>query len=585
MASAIERRISIFTRLFVLALVAALVPIGGLGLAVLESGGQALRLAARRLHLAIAADVRRAVRAEVAGARRERDAIGQLLLAPGLGDDARRTDLAGAWITSSRTLHFVTVYGPDGRRAGTLKAREALDPQAPEILPAELRAHAEAAPLAAGTVTHGARGPALELVVAVSFEGQTRAYLRSAVDLDPLTNVVRELGEQRLGAAAGVLVVDDARGVVVSSEARTAPGTSLAGRDVFAVIEGDVSFRNPLGLAPELESDEGPMLAALETIPELGWAIVVRQPRAQAYAGLAAVRRSILVGVGGAALAAAVLSAWLARRLTRPIAALVAATRDVAARTFTAVPGDATRRGDELGDLARAFDGMAHELSASEARLLEEARRRDALARYLSPDVVELVARDPARLRLGGERREVTVMFADVCAFTRIAEKLEPEAVVALLSELFTVASEIVHRRGGMVDKFIGDAVMAVWGAPTGGPDDATRALDAAEDLRRWVETANRRWQPRYGVEIALGIGVATGPAVAGNLGSERRMEYTVIGEAVNVAARLETLAQPGQILVAASTRAALADGDARLRPAGERTIAARVLPVFEVPE
>jgi class 3 adenylate cyclase len=328
------------------------------------------------------------------------------------------------------------------------------------------------------------------------------------------------------------------------------------------------------------------MLGALETIPEVGWAVVVRQPRARAYAGLAAVRRSILLAAAAAALAAAGLSAWLARRMTRPIAQLVGATREVAVRRFAGVPEGALRRGDELGDLARAFDGMARELEGSERRVLEESRRRDALARYLSPEVVELILEQPDRLRLGGERRQVTVLFADVCAFTRIAEKLAPESVVALLNELFTVATEIVHRRRGMIDKFVGDAVMAVWGAPDGGSDDAVRAVAAAEDLRRWVETANRRWQQRYGVEIALAIGIATGLVVAGNLGSEKRLEYTVIGEPVNLAARLETMAQPRQILVAESTRAALG-ASATLRPLGERALLSneRTTQIYELVE
>ena len=138
----------------------------------------------------------------------------------------------------------------------------------------------------------------------------------------------------------------------------------------------------------------------------------------------------------------------------------------------------------------------------------------------------------------------VTVLFADVVAFTKLAENREPEETVALLNELFTVATEILQRRGGIVDKFIGDCVMAVWGAPHSYPDDAERAVAAAEDLRRWLDTANRRWKTKYGVQVQLGMGIHTGLAVAGNLGSEKRMEYTVIGDPVNEAARLCDLAK-----------------------------------------
>ena len=229
---------------------------------------------------------------------------------------------------------------------------------------------------------------------------------------------------------------------------------------------------------------------------------------------------------------------------------------------------------------------MAHDLRDTEQKVIEEATVRQSLSRFLSPDVVDMVVRDPSRLRLGGEVREVTVLFADVCGFTQILEKVAPEKTVALLNELFTVATEIIQKQGGIVDKFVGDAVMAVWGAPENRPDDAQRAVRAADDLRRWVGTANRRWRQHYGVEIALAFGLNTGPAVAGNIGSEKRMEYTVIGEVVNVAARLETMAQPGQILMSEATQRAVA-GTVPLRALGEKGLYGRAHTtlLFEVPE
>ncbi len=245
-----------------------------------------------------------------------------------------------------------------------------------------------------------------------------------------------------------------------------------------------------------------------------------------------------------------------------------------------------TRRGDELGSLGRSFDGMAMTLETQERELIAQTQARSALSRYLSPEVVELVVSQPEKLRLGGERREVTIFFADVVGFTRLSESQTPETIVALLNELFTFATEIIQRRGGIIDKFIGDCIMAVWGSPQTRPDDAQRAVQAAEDLRRWLDVGNRRWRERWGIEIQLAIGVHTGPAVAGNVGSEKRMEYTVIGDTVNVAARLESMAQPGQILVSEATRERIADGGVELVPAGERTLHGRsaATRIYEVP-
>jgi class 3 adenylate cyclase len=217
---------------------------------------------------------------------------------------------------------------------------------------------------------------------------------------------------------------------------------------------------------------------------------------------------------------------------------------------------------------------------------VEETAARTTLSRYLSADVVEAILHDPSTLQLGGERREVTVLFADVVAFTRLALQQPPEIVVALLNDLFTIATEIIHRRGGIVDKFIGDCVMGVWGAPHAHPDDPRRAVQAAEDLRRWLDSANRKWRNQFGLEIRLAMGVNTGTAVAGNLGSEKRMDYTVVGDAVNVAAKLEALAAPGQILVSQATRERIPELGG-LRPIAEGPLKARGLtaPVYEVVE
>jgi class 3 adenylate cyclase len=135
--------------------------------------------------------------------------------------------------------------------------------------------------------------------------------------------------------------------------------------------------------------------------------------------------------------------------------------------------------------------------------------------------------------------------------------------------------TEIVFRHGGTVDKFIGDCIMAVWGAPVPAADHAIRALRAAEDMMRFLEAANEGWREKYDVEIRLGIGVNSGEALVGNIGSDKRMEYTVIGDVVNVAARLEAIAQPNQVLVSGATRDLVGDAFA-LEKLGDRKLTGR---------
>jgi class 3 adenylate cyclase len=253
---------------------------------------------------------------------------------------------------------------------------------------------------------------------------------------------------------------------------------------------------------------------------------------------------------------------------------LTRATQLLAKREFEKVEPALSARMDEFGQLARSFNQMSLDLKAYECKLIQETQVRSALSRYLPSDIVENLIRNPSALKLGGERRFVTVLFCDVVGFTYISESLPPETIVSLLNELFSIATEIIHKRRGIIDNFIGDRIMAVWGIPESHPDDAKMALLAAEDLRRWLEVGNRRWRQKWGIEIQLAMGMHSGMAVAGNIGSEKRMAYTVIGDTVNIAARLEGSAQGGQILLSEETRSLLKeDTSSSFKRVGDKTL------------
>ena len=192
----------------------------------------------------------------------------------------------------------------------------------------------------------------------------------------------------------------------------------------------------------------------------------------------------------------------------------------------------------------------------------EQRRVRDVIGRYLSPAVSRWVLDDPARLALGGETREMTVLFSDVRGFTAISRRLSPQALVTLLNELMTLLTAAVFRHDGVLDKFIGDAVMAFWNAPQAQPDHARRACLAALDMVATLERARADWQGRGLPQVDMGIGINTGAMVVGNMGSRDRLAYTVMGDAVNVASRLEGLCKVYgvHIVIGEATRAAAGD-------------------------
>ena len=188
-------------------------------------------------------------------------------------------------------------------------------------------------------------------------------------------------------------------------------------------------------------------------------------------------------------------------------------------------------------------------------RLADEARTRESLGRFLSPVLVEQVLSKALDLKRGGQEAEVTVMFADIRGFTPLTERSEPTAIVALLNEYFDQMVEIVFRHNGLLDKFIGDALMAVWGAPVAHVDDAARALQAAHEMQQTLASFNDYRRDRGLEPIAIGVGLASGRCVSGAMGARRRMEYTVIGDAVNLASRLAGIAKGGQVLCDEATQ------------------------------
>lgn len=192
----------------------------------------------------------------------------------------------------------------------------------------------------------------------------------------------------------------------------------------------------------------------------------------------------------------------------------------------------------------------------------ERRRVQNVFGRYVSQDVVEQILATGGDVPLGGVRQPVTVMFSDIRGFTSLSERLNAEAVVTLLNEYFGAMADVIFEQRGMIDKFMGDAIMAVFGAPLPANDDALRAVTAAVEMRKRLLQLRDEWKAEGTDALDSGIGINTAEVIVGNVGSEERMDYTVIGDGVNLAARLEELSKEygGGILIAESTYAHVRD-------------------------
>jgi adenylate cyclase len=215
---------------------------------------------------------------------------------------------------------------------------------------------------------------------------------------------------------------------------------------------------------------------------------------------------------------------------------------------------------------------------------LERRRLQDSFGRYVSREVMAQVLDDAPSLR--GERREVSVLFSDLRGFTSLSERLPPETIAAHLNEYFDAMTKAIFAHKGMINDFIGDAVMAIFGAPLAEPNHVLHAVQSALAMDQALQALNRQWE-RHGLpSLRMGIGIHTGEVFAGNVGGTERFKYTVIGDAVNVAARLESLNKElgTTILITEETRTVLGDR-AEVKDWGERSVKGRDKPlhVFEI--
>lgn len=421
------------------------------------------------------------------------------------------------------------------------------------------------------TVVDETRG-AITVVVPPPPDGspsKVKAYVTVPVYLRSLDEDLEGLTTSLGMTDANVVVFDTNRYVLASTGSWAIPSGPRPAENLFfdMVPEGlsldDVEMSTPertfrgeryVATLVTYRADNADVIGGADRKSRFGFAAGVARTEAAVYGPAREATRRVAFSAASVLVVSLAAAFFLSRSVTRPVLRLRGLAERIAVRDYDAVVAGPPRS-DEIGELDRGIVKMAHDLRAQEETIRVEIARRADLSRFMDSELVNRIIRGEQSLELGGKRMMVTVLFADVVAFTPFAESRPAEQVVGLLNELFTILSEVVFRHHGLVDKFIGDCIMAVFGAPVPQEDHAERALLAAEDMMRFLETVSDTWREKYDVEVRLGIGIHSGEAIVGNVGSEKRMEYTVVGDVANVASRLETIARPNQILLSEETK------------------------------
>jgi adenylate cyclase len=275
-------------------------------------------------------------------------------------------------------------------------------------------------------------------------------------------------------------------------------------------------------------------LASFKKIDQYGCGVVSSVDERTAYQEVYNIqRRNIYLMI--IMLSTAILIVFFfGRSITTPIIRLVAATKQIIQGNYRVNIRPTTR--DEIGELTFSFIEMGKGLE-------EREKIKSAFGKFVNKEIAEAAMRD--ELRLGGERKNVAIFFSDIRSFTSISENLEPEQVVEFLNDYMTRMVKCVEENHGVVDKFIGDAIMAIWGTPLSSGNDTENAINSALQMRKELVLFNRDRGGPGKPFIKIGCGINSGPVLAGQIGSEDRMEYTVIGDAVNLASRIEALNKP----------------------------------------
>ena len=373
--------------------------------------------------------------------------------------------------------------------------------------------------------------------IAVAGNRAAAGIVVADINLKLIWNVIAAI---KIGDTGHALVVDDS-GRLIAHPDISLVLRSDGGSGYFNRLKSVASAAN--GSAVATTGDNGkPVVALSVRAANVGWTVIAQQPVLEAFESIrAALWRSLMLIAIGTVLAF-VLAYWRASRMWGPIRKLEEGAERIGMGQFDHRIAIESR--DELEQLAIRFNQMAEELAASQ----QKSERINRLKQFLAPQVAELVEHSDQRL-LDGQRREVVAIFGDLRGFTAFSARAEPDAILAVLRQYYEAIGAVTARHAATLIRFAGDGVMVLVNAPVACEKPAHSGIRLAIDMQAAVQSLAGTWYAG-GCAVGFGVGIAMGPATVGTLGYHGRLDYTAIGNVVNLASRLCSLADDAQILV-----------------------------------
>ena len=453
-----------------------------------------------------------------------------LLLGAGYGETPEEQNYMSYFFRSEKNILFVGIAGEErmffnSSLMGELGISEEFIKGILEDYPAQIRLAQGGTPSVFNVSTYFGI-PMLGMTIPYKQEKGIKTLL-------VLTDIRQSLQKAVQSRGITDTFIVDSEGYLIAHPDTTVVTSGINMGDLPIVQELFSSAVNNGQIRFELEQDEF-YLGSYKKIAFGRLGVITTAPEKLAFEGIYKIqRRNILLMIMFVAMAILIIY-YYSKSLSNPIRKLVSATKKIEVGDYNLLLKPRTQ--DEIGVLTRAFVNMGMGLE-------EKERIKDAFGRFVNREMAELA--EQGEIQLGGEIKPATIFFSDIRSFTAISEKLTPSEVVTFLNEYMTLMVDCVNRTHGVVDKYIGDAIMAVWGTPISHGNDAENAINGALMMR----TALRKFNQNRGGDrkpiIKVGCGLNSGDVLAGQIGSNERMEYTVIGDAVNLASRIEALNKP----------------------------------------
>ncbi|MEO0284646.1 MAG: adenylate/guanylate cyclase domain-containing protein [candidate division WOR-3 bacterium] len=382
-------------------------------------------------------------------------------------------------------------------------------------------------------------------------------YLSAGFSLSYLSSYLKELSFRRFNIYDLIFILDKNGNVIAHPEIKFVKEKKKLKEIGFfknfenskEILKFDIAFSQNY-----IDYKNRKLLGTFTTLPSLEWGIVVSQPHEIVYASL---RRLYTFSslTGFIFLFLSIIFGILSSRyLTKPIEELNLGIKRIISRDFGYQVN--VRAKNEIGELANSFNEMIKTLKHYKEEIIKETEIKLFAMRYLPTHLAnQLIAQGKSTLSAETIKREISIMFADISNFTSLSEKFSPEKLVSYLNKYFNIATESIFKYNGVIDKFIGDCVMALFGVPYVSINAAEEAVKSAIDLIKNILMKNEEFEKEFGFGIRVKIGISTGDVVVGNIGSKTRLDYTAIGKAVNLASRFEELALDNEIIIDESTK------------------------------